>query len=85
MMTNEEFEAVLAVEGRELRKLIRAGFAMAENTYIVRVVEPVKPDDVDEGPYRYEGMERTILEISSDVDHDTALGILKGVYVNGNY
>lgn len=84
-MTDEEFEAFLAVEGRQLRKLILASFADAPNTYLVRVVEPVREDDVSVGPYRYPGMEKTILEIGSDESHDAALTILKGVYVNGNH
>lgn len=84
-MTDEEFKAVLAVEGRELRQFTVAGFATADNAYIARVVQPVLPDDVNEGPYRYPGMEKTILEIGSDVSPDAALQLLKEVYVNGKY
>lgn len=84
-MTEEEFKAVLAVEGRELRLLVRSGFATADNYYVARIVQPILPGDTQEGPYRYAGMERTIFEIASDSSQQHALDMLIKAYSEGRY
>lgn len=84
-MTDEEFNAVLAVEGRRVVTVLRAGFASADNTYVARVVEPVTNSDTNEGPYRNSDMVRVILEIASDTSFEAALDLLKQFYSEGRY
>lgn len=84
-MTEEEFKAVLAVEGRELFVSVQGGFASAPDQYVARVVEPIREDDTSVGPYRYPGMSRTVLEITSDVDIKTAKSLLISIYTSGSY
>lgn len=78
-MTQEEFEAVLALEGRKLVAIPVGPHCVA------RVVEDINVNDVDEGPYRNPGMTRTILEIVTDQDFDSTIATLIGAYLAGGY
>lgn len=84
-MTKEEFNAMLAVDGYVCYTLVRIGFASADDTYIARIVQPIQPNDVSEGPYRYEGMARTVLEVSSDVSSEDAVCLLIQLYSEGGH
>lgn len=81
-MTEEEFKAMLAVDGLRARVIFRPG---TPDVYIARVVQPIHPDDVNEGPYRYEGMTRTILEVSSEESINAALNLLIDAYLQGGH
>ena len=77
-MTEEEFKAVLAVDGLRARVIFRPG---TPDVYIARVVQPI----TGEGPFRFSGMERTVLEIVSDESINTALNMLISAYSEGGH
>lgn len=83
-MTNEEFEAMLAVDGYEVYTSVQYGFgSVDENVYLARVVAPVLPTDTSQGPYRNPGMTRTVLEATSVTSCDDAMAKLIQLYSGG--
>lgn len=81
-MTEEEFKAALALDGLRVRVIFRPG---TPDMFIARIVRPILPNDTDEGPFRYDGMERTVLEVVSNESINTALNLLIQLYLEGGH
>lgn len=76
-MTQQEFEAVLALHGWELIRIDHGQVAIA------RIIAPIQPDDVSQGPYRYDGMVRVVGEIGA-TSWTGALNALIELYQQGH-
>lgn len=80
-MTKEEFEAVLALEGRYLVEDDSQYFG--PRVYIARVMEPVKAGDVDVGPYRNPDMAQCVKEVGDVTAADALQRLIDWYTISG--
>lgn len=77
-MNEAEFRGVLALHGWELKQL-----SGIQGICVGRIVQPVLADDVSQGPYRYDGMSKTIFEIGAPRWEDAVQALIT-LYQSGS-